>query len=139
MNELERYKAWLAQRTAHRPSWYPPQKPGYIAPPAILIAVPNSRSGAGNGMSNYWSLQTELQQYMQAWVADFNGFTDEQIHELLWWRAADAAAWLGPFDSDSAPWTKIDPDNPEPSAPESVKTLVNQVYQPIYKLATTPA
>lgn len=139
MNELQRYQAWRAARISHRPAWFPPQILGYIPPDPIGITVPNSRSGAGTGSSTYWSLQTELQINMRGWIADAMGFTDAQLHELLWWRAADAASWLGPYDPDSAPWTNINQDDPESSAPDSVKFLVNQVYQPIYALAKTPA
>ena len=143
MNELERWKKYVAAQFAKYQPWMGPRRSGpvgYLAPyPPPMIAVPDSRSGAGGGATaSILSLQGALQECVQQLAGGIInwGMGDAQVRALLLARATDSVAWLGQYDPDCA-GSSVDSDGNLAPGPILIG-LIDDVYVPLFRFAVTP-
>lgn len=144
MNELDRWRKYVAEQLAKYQPWMGPRRAGpvgYLAPyPPPTIAVPDSRSGTGGGgMSSMLSFQGELQECVQQLVGGIInwGMVDAQVRALLVERAAKPIAWAGKYDPD-CDGSSIDPDSGEAVLGPIAAGLIDTVYVPLFRFAVTP-
>ena len=138
MNELERWKKYVAEQLAKWQPWMGPRHAGpvgYLAPyPPPMITVPDSSSGTGGGgTSNLLTLQGELMECVQQLAGGIInwGMSDAQVRTLLVDRAAKPIAWVGAKYDPDCEGSSIDPDTGEALLGSVAKAQIEDVYVPL--------